>query len=121
MNDTLHSPTTPPPPETRKHGWIPRNRDGLLYRLGVLSRTVAAIGGGYGVAALTATVIALYLPAARADAAITGTLVAFVVYAGAAMWVFAARTALRAWVGLLVPAALLGTVLAVHYFARSAS
>ena len=87
----------------------------MRYRLGVASRAVAAIGGGYGVSALSAATLALYLPTSRADAALTGTLAAFVVYTGAVMWVFAARSAWRAWLGLLWLAAPLAALLLWHY------
>ena len=82
---------------------------GLRYRLGVASRAVAAIAGGYGVAALSAAALALCLPAAfgmaRSEAAMTGTLASFLVFAIAVMWVFAARSAWRAWIGLVIAAA----------------
>lgn len=88
---------------------------GVRYRLGVASRAIAAIAGGYGVAALSAAVLALCLPAAfgmaRSEAAMTGTLASFIVFALAVMWVFAARTALRAWSGLVVLALPLGLLL----------
>jgi len=78
------------------------------YRLGVASRAVAAIAGGYGVAALFAAALAVCLPAAfgtaRSEAVMTGTLASFIVFALAVMWVFAARTAWRAWSGLAVAA-----------------
>jgi hypothetical protein len=82
------------------------------YRLGVASRALAAIAGGYGVAALSAAALALCLPAAfgmaRSEAAMTGTLASFIVFALAVMWVFAARTAWRAWSGLAIAALLPG-------------
>lgn len=88
---------------------------GLRYRLGVASRAVAAIAGGYGVAALCAAALALSLPAAfgmaRSEAAMTGTLASFLVFAVAVMWVFAARSAWRAWIGLVIAAAPLGALL----------
>lgn len=91
---------------------------GLRYRLGVLSRTIAAIGGGYCVSALVASALALCLPTTRAEAAMTGTLTAFVVYPIAVMWVFACATALRAWAGLALAALLPGAVvLAMGYLA----
>jgi len=83
----------------------------IRYRLAVASRAVAAIAGGYAVAALSAAALALALPAwtgmARSEAVLTGTLASFAVFAGAVMWVFAARTALRAWAGLALSAAVL--------------
>jgi len=89
----------------------------LRYRLGVAVRAVAAILGGYGVAALFAAVLALCLPfafgMARSEATMTGTLASFLVFALAVMWVFAARSALRAWSGLVVVAGSLGVLLLV--------
>ena len=88
---------------------------GVRYRLSVASRAIAAIAGGYGVAALSAAVLALCLPAAfgmaRSEAAMTGTLASFIVFALAVMWVFAARTAWRAWSGLAFAAVPLGLLL----------
>jgi hypothetical protein len=90
---------------------------GLRYRLGVAARAIAAIFGGYGVAALSAAVLGLCLPVAfgmaRSEATMTGTLSSFLVFALAVMWVFAARTALRAWSGLAIAAASLGALLLV--------
>jgi len=72
----------------------------------LLSRIVAALFGGYGLGALT-SVAALALPMARSQAVLAGMLASFVVYTAAVIWVFAVRSALRAWVGLAVAAALL--------------
>lgn len=89
--------------------------DDLAYRLAVVSRAVAAIAGGYGVSSLAAVAIALYLPTPPVEAAIAGTLAAFVVYPCAAIWVFAVRSAWRAWGGLLALAAVLGGLVVPHY------
>ena len=70
----------------------------------LLSRIVAAVGGGYALAALT-SVAALALPMTRPEAVLTGMLLSFVVYALAVVWVFAVRSATRAWAGLLAVAA----------------
>lgn len=75
--------------------------------LGVLSRTLAAIFGGYALAAATSSFLALALPLARSQAVLTGMLSGIVVCACAALWAFATRDALRAWLGILLPAALL--------------
>jgi len=84
------------------------------YRFGVASRALAAIVGGYGVAALSAAALALCLPAAfgmaRSEAVMTGTLASFIVFALAVMWVFAARTAWRAWSGLVIAAVVPGSL-----------
>lgn len=88
---------------------------GVRLRLGVASRAIAAIAGGYGVAALSSVVLAVCLPAlfgmARSEATMTGMLASFAIFALAVMWVFAARTALRAWFGLAVVATALGLLL----------
>lgn len=73
----------------------------------LVSRIVAAVFGGYALAAL-ASVAAVALPIARPQAVLTGMLASFVVYAGAVVWVFAVRSARRAWAGLLVAAVPLG-------------
>lgn len=83
----------------------------LRYRLAVASRAVAAIAGGYVLSALGAMAMALWLPLARAEAVITGTLASFAVYTCAVMWVFAARDAWRAWAGLAAPSVVLALVL----------
>ncbi|MFY9479798.1 MAG: DUF3649 domain-containing protein [Aquabacterium sp.] len=78
------------------------------HRWMVASRALAAIGGGYVLAALSAAALAVSLPLARVDATLTATMLSFLVYACAVVWVFAARTAGRAWLGLLVPSLALG-------------
>jgi hypothetical protein len=69
----------------------------------LLSRLVAAIVGGYALASLAA-IASLALPLQTTQAVITGQLVSFLVYAGAVVWVFAVRSARRAWLGLLLAA-----------------
>ncbi len=80
----------------------------VRYRLGVASRAIAAILGGYALAATTTAVLSLVLPLPRVDAVMTATLLSFTVYTCAAIWVFAARDALRAWIGIGVPALVMG-------------
>ncbi|KAF1049576.1 DUF3649 domain-containing protein [Xylophilus sp.] len=72
----------------------------------LVSRIVAAVLGGYALAAL-ASVAAVALPIDRAQAVLAGMLASFAVYAGAVVWVFAVRSARRAWAGLLVAALVL--------------
>ncbi len=86
----------------------------LRYRLAVASRAIAAIGGGYLLAAAVTTVLSLVLPLSRSEAVVTATLLSFLVYACAAIWVFAAASAWRAWIGIAIPTvvlALAGVVL----------
>lgn len=73
----------------------------------IVSRIVAAIVGGYALAALT-SVAALSLPLSPSEGVLTGMLTSFLVYTGAVIWVFAVRSARRAWAGLLVAAVPLG-------------
>lgn len=75
----------------------------LRYRLAVASRVVAAIVGGYGLAASATALLSLLLPLTRADAVITATLLSFTVYTCAALWVFATRNAWHAWLGVGLP------------------
>ena len=70
----------------------------------LVSRIVAAVFGGYALAALS-SVAALALPMRKPEAVLTGMLASFAIYAAAVVWVFAVRSALRAWLGLLVAAA----------------
>ncbi|HWK71087.1 DUF3649 domain-containing protein [Pollutimonas sp. M17] len=69
----------------------------------LVSRIVAALFGGYVLAAL-ASVATLALPMSKPQAVLAGMLASFVIYACAVIWVFAARSALRAWAGLLAVA-----------------
>jgi hypothetical protein len=69
----------------------------------LLSRIVAAMFGGYALAALT-SVATLALPMTRPEAVLAGLQLSIVVYALAVIWVFAVRSATRAWAGLLAAA-----------------
>lgn len=70
----------------------------------LVSRIVAALVGGYALAALFSVAV-LALPLSRPQAVLTGMLASFAIYAGAVIWVFAVRSALKAWAGLLIVAA----------------
>ncbi len=78
--------------------------------IGVASRTLAAVFGGYALAACATTALALWLPAAPATAVITANLLSFLIYTLAVLWAFATRSAVRAWVGVLAPALLLAAL-----------
>ncbi len=94
------SPPSPPPLPTDpvRDGYQRARRIG-----GLLSRIVAAILGGYALAAVT-SVAAVALPIARSEAVFTGLLLSFIVYTAVVIWVFAARSALLAWAGLVLAA-----------------
>ncbi len=80
----------------------------------VLSRALAAVLGGYALGnALPVALVAVFsafAPVARSDAVLIAMQLSFVVYTGAVMWAFAARSALAAWLGIGVPALLAGLV-----------
>ena len=69
----------------------------------LISRIVAALFGGYALAALSSVAV-LALPLSRPQAVLTGMLASFAIYAGAVIWVFAVRSALKAWAGLIIVA-----------------
>ena len=72
----------------------------------LLSRILAAVLGGYALAALF-SLATLALPdrwASPAEKVLWGMQLSFLWYCGAVIWVFAARSATRAWLGLLVAA-----------------
>ncbi|BBQ01962.1 iron transporter (plasmid) [Burkholderia sp. SFA1] len=75
----------------------------IARRVPLVSRIVAAIFGGYALAAL-ASVAALALPMDKPQAVLTGMLASFIVYACAVVWVFAVRSAGRTWAGLSIAA-----------------
>ncbi|WP_370211748.1 DUF3649 domain-containing protein [Alloalcanivorax venustensis] len=78
--------------------------------LGVASRTLVAVFGGYALAACATTALALWLPAAPATAVITANLLSFLIYTVAVLWAFATRSAARAWVGIMMPALVLAAL-----------
>jgi hypothetical protein len=80
------------------------------YRLAVTSRVLAAVLGGYIVAALASVSLSSWLPLARAEAVVTGMMSSFLAYLIAVLWCFACRSAWRAWFGLIVASLLLAAV-----------
>jgi len=90
---------------------------GARYRLIVASRVLAAGVGGYALTSLTAADLALLLShlgaASRAEGVLIATQWSFAVYATIVVWAFAARSALRVWVGLLLAGIALCALLAV--------
>ena len=74
----------------------------------VLSRVLAAVLGGYAAANAVAVGLAQILPMSQGDAVMTGILLTYIVYAAAVIWVFAARSVRRAWLGILLTTAAFG-------------
>ena len=84
-------------------------------RIDILSRITAATVGGYALSAATAICLALILPMMRSEAVLTGTMVSFIVYVCVAIWVFATSSAVRAWIGLILCAGMLGSAALVFH------
>lgn len=74
-------------------------------RWSVASRTLAAALGGYALANSLPVALLAMLPMSAADAALSAIQLSFLIYLGAILWAFAARSAWHAWLGLLLPAA----------------
>ena len=87
----------------------------VSYRLAVASRVLAAVFGGYLVAALASVSLSLWLPVARAEAVVIGMMTSFLVYLLAVIWCFACGSAWRAWFGVMVPGLMLAAVLGLAY------
>lgn len=66
-----------------------------------VSRLLAAVAGGYAIAAL-ASIATLALPLARSESVMLGQLLGLVAHAVAVVWVYATRSAWRAWGGLAI-------------------
>ncbi len=81
--------------------------------LGVLSRTCAAIFGGYALASATTVLMSLALPMAPSEAVLTGMMSGIAVCACAALWAFASASAWRAWLGIAGPALLMFGIVAL--------
>lgn len=82
----------------------------LLRGFDLAGRIVLAIPGGYAFASVWAFALGRVLPTPDVEASLIATMTSFAIYAAAVVWVFAARSAMRAMVGLaatLVPAGLI--------------
>lgn len=66
-----------------------------------MSRALAAIVGGYLFANASSIALAAILPLDRGSAVMTSILLSFVFYSAAVVGVFAARSTLRAWIGIV--------------------
>ncbi|WP_447889973.1 DUF3649 domain-containing protein [Pseudomonas hormoni] len=87
----------------------------VSYRLAVTSRVLAAVVGGYIVAALASVSLSLWVPMARADAVVTGMMTSFLAYLCAVIWCFACQSAWRAWFGVIVASLMLAAVSGLAY------
>ncbi|WP_017937382.1 DUF3649 domain-containing protein [Zestomonas thermotolerans] len=74
----------------------------------ITSRVLAALVGGYALAYGFTAFFTVYLPLARPDRVVFAGLLSFVVWTAAVIYVFAARSAIRAWLVLGVLTLALG-------------
>lgn len=80
------------------------------YRLQVLSRIVAATVGGYALAAAATVLLTVLWPLPRSQAVLAANMLSFVWYTIAVMWVFSTKSATRAWVGMVLPTAVIAVL-----------
>ena len=72
------------------------------YRLAVASRVIAAAFGGYALASAATVLLALVWPGPQPQALLWASMLSFAIYSVAVIWVFVARSATRAWVGIVL-------------------
>lgn len=85
-----------------------------LVAFNVTCRVLIALVGGYLLSALSAIAIATNLPGDKINSIITGLMCTFIIYTVTVIFVFAAKTTLRAGIGVLVPCLLVYCF--NHYF-----
>jgi hypothetical protein len=98
----LAATTSPQEPRPLQRGW--------QYRLGIVSRVLAAACGGYVLATVASVGLSRLCGLNPAEAVMTGLLVSFPIYAAAILWCFATRSAGRAWAGLVIVALVTGAI-----------
>lgn len=76
----------------------------------LLSRTAAAILGGYALTSAAVIFLGAVLPLPKSQAILAASLASFAVYTAAIIWVFAVQDNRRAWLGLLLPAVVLAVL-----------
>lgn len=79
-------------------------------RWNIAARATAALPGGYALAALVASALALLSSAPREEAVAAAVLPAFVLHLAAAVWAFWAPTVARAWLGVGAPTLILAAL-----------
>lgn len=90
------------------------------YRWSVLSRCVAAAGGGYVIVTLLHLAMTVVLPWETHKAMLFSSQTGYLWYTAIIIWCFAARTARRAWLGLAVVALPLLLIDGWHLLQRGA-
>lgn len=80
----------------------------LPYPLRIISLVLAATIGGYLFTSATIIFFSAIVPMDKPDAIVASSLFSFAIYTAAVIWVFVVRDSKRAWLGMLIPALLLG-------------
>ncbi|MBA4681146.1 MAG: hypothetical protein E2596_00275 [Pseudomonas sp.] len=93
------------------------SENAFRYRLTIAARTLLAVLGGYGFAALCCASLALALPLPKPQAVLAATQLSFALYCALAIWAFSAKSVRRAW----CVATLLCAIPAAHLLMRSAN
>jgi hypothetical protein len=70
--------------------------------LSVLSRSIAAIVGGYLLSNILATLTSYLLPMPRVDSVLLSLQLSFLFYSMIIIWIFSTKTVGKAWLGLLI-------------------
>ncbi|MGH8383015.1 DUF3649 domain-containing protein [Pseudomonas sp.] len=91
----------------------------LNYRLAVTSRCLAAVFGGYLLAAMASVCFSLLAPMPKAEAVVSGMMLSFLFYLVAFLWCFACRSAWQAWLGVLLPSLVLGAINGLVYWMKN--
>lgn len=72
----------------------------------ILSRSFAAIVGGYVLSNLVAIFISYLLPMSVVDSVLMSLQLSFLLYSFVIIWVFSVKTATKAWLGLVIACAI---------------
>jgi hypothetical protein len=75
----------------------------VTQRSGILVRILAAVIGGYGLAATVTLALPALLPLPRAEGLMVAMMLSFAFCCIAVIWAFAASSAWRAWLGIAMP------------------
>lgn len=97
------------------------DKTSIDYRLSVFSRVIAASIGAYALVNLANMALAFLLPAEQYKDLLFAMQISFIFYTLAIIWVFAARTATKAWLGLLYVAIPLGLIDLYFYLQGTAA
>ncbi len=73
------------------------------YRFIIFYRFILAAFGGYALASFAAMLIAQYLSEEQSSAAMSATMIGFLLQAGVFIWVFMVNKTLKATLGILIP------------------